>query len=243
MQNSYFKKVSLIDVTQQKKAENNLRKISKLKTELLRRTSHELKTPLVSIKGFSDLLIETKADKFDKETVEIVEEIRSGTERLEDLVQDILDAAILESNKVEITKNKENLSFLISYSIKTLEPIAKSRNQEIIVNIHDNLVTYFEKEKIFQVLQNLISNSIKYTPPNGIIRISTKIDKKNSSYIVAISDTGIGLDEEDKKQLFTQFGKIERYGSGLDIDIEGSGLGLYISKELIKLHGGKIWVE
>ncbi|TFF88995.1 MAG: PAS domain S-box protein [Promethearchaeota archaeon] len=234
---------TIIDVTKQKEAEMNLKKISKLKTDLLRRTSHELKTPLVSIKGFTNLLLDIKAGEFDEETIEIINEIKFGTERLENLVKDILETAKLESDKVKLDKKYGDLSFLIRYVVKSLKNIAESRNQTIELNIHDKLITYFEKEKIFQVLENLLSNAIKYTPPNGTIEIATEVNKKKDQFIVKISDTGIGLSDEDKKRLFTQFGKIERYGRGLDINIEGSGLGLYISKQLVELHGGKVWAE
>ncbi|TFF69069.1 MAG: ATP-binding protein, partial [Promethearchaeota archaeon] len=91
------------------------------------------------------------------------------------------------------------------------------------------------------VITNLLSNAIKNTPPNGniIIKLTESID----SFYFSIKDTGVGLSEEDMNKLFTKFGKIERYGQDLDVDIEGSGLGLYISKEVIDLHGGSIWVE
>ncbi|MBA7600856.1 Adaptive-response sensory-kinase SasA [subsurface metagenome] len=84
-------------------------------------------------------------------------------------------------------------------------------------------------------------NAIKYTPIGGTITIDSH--QKNNHYIISIKDTGIGLTKKEIAQLFTQFGKIERYGQGWDVGIEGTGLGLYISKELIDLHNGKIWVE
>ena len=88
---------------------------------------------------------------------------------------------------------------------------------------------------------NLIINAIKYTPTNGRITIKTEI--QNNSYLVSIQDTGIGLTDLEKTKIFKRFGKIERYGQGLDVVSEGSGLGLYISKKIIELHGGDIWVE
>lgn len=84
-------------------------------------------------------------------------------------------------------------------------------------------------------------NAIKYTPPGGMIFIHSKIE--NSDIFFSIKDNGIGLSEEDKRHLFKLFGKIERYGNGWDIVTEGMGVGLYLSKEMISLHGGKIWVE
>ena len=103
------------------------------------------------------------------------------------------------------------------------------------------MVTLFEKERLYEVVINLLSNAIKYTPPNG--RIIIKSESKDDNYIISITDNGIGLTNEEKEKIFKKFGKIERYGKGLDVVSEGSGLGLYISKKIIELHGGDIWVE
>ena len=92
-------------------------------------------------------------------------------------------------------------------------------------------------------MSNILVNGIKYTPPEGKIRVQSEINEKDNIYIIAVEDNGIGLTEKEKDLIFKPFGKIERYGKGWDVDIEGSGLGLYISKKIIKLHGGKIWVE
>ena len=98
-----------------------------------------------------------------------------------------------------------------------------------------------DKERIYEVISNLLLNAVKYTPPGGIISIQTYTDDNN--HIVSVSDNGIGFTEEEKKQVFKQFGKIERYGQGWDVAIEGTGLGLYITKKLVELHGGKIWLK
>jgi len=103
------------------------------------------------------------------------------------------------------------------------------------------MITNFEKEKIYEVLMNLVSNAIKYTPTNGKITISSEV--QNGNYVISVQDTGIGLTDEEKAKIFKKFGKIERYGKGLDVVSEGSGLGLYISKKIIELHKGNIWVE
>ena len=98
-----------------------------------------------------------------------------------------------------------------------------------------------DKLRFRQVLSNIISNAIKNTPKNGEIIIS--LIEKPESIDIKIEDTGIGFTEKEKEKLFEKFGKIERYGMDLGVDIEGSGLGLYISKEIIELHGGQIYVE
>ena len=122
-----------------------------------------------------------------------------------------------------------------------MKGFAKSRRQTIILKLHDSLITSFESEQIHQLFNNLLTNAIKYTPPNGTIEIQSKI--KNNFIIISIKDTGIGFTDDDKEIIFKIFGKIERYGQGFDVLSEGTGLGLYISKKIIKLHGGQIWVE
>ncbi|MFX1503451.1 MAG: PAS domain S-box protein, partial [Promethearchaeota archaeon] len=233
--------ITIMDITEKKKAEEELLKLSSLKSELLRRTSHELKTPLVSIKGFSDLLLTVHKEKMDDYVLATIHEIKLGCERLENLIQDILKTSELESELVELKKSEEDLSFLIKLCINELQGSIKLRNHEIKLDIHDKLITSFEPEQIHLVISNLLNNAIKYTPPNGKIEIKSAI--KEDYILISIHDNGIGITNEEKKRLFSQFGKIERYGQGLDIISDGSGLGLFITKKIIELHGGRIGVK
>jgi PAS domain S-box-containing protein len=232
---------TIVDITEKKVAEQELVKLDSLKSELMRRTSHELKTPLVSIKGYSDLLLNVHKEKLDDYVLASIVEIKQGCERLESLIQDILNTAELESGIIQIDKIVDDLAFFIKLSVRELRGLAKLRNHTINLIIPDKLITSFEPEQIHQVISNLINNAIKYTPPNGIIEILSEINE--NFIIISIKDNGIGLTNEEKERIFTQFGKIERYGQGLDIITNGSGLGLYISKKIVELHGGKIWVE
>ena len=218
-----------------------LSEINKLKSDLFSRTSHELKTPLISIKGFTELLLKLHSNKLDSDVISILEEIKSGSKRLEDYINSLVESSQLDQGLLKLKKKRENLTFLIKYCIKQLQGIAKLREQKFKLNIKNNLYTNLDKEKIYEVITNLLINAIKYTPIGGTITIDSH--QKNNHYIISINDTGIGLTKKEIAQLFTQFGKIERYGQGWDVGIEGTGLGLYISKELINLHDGIIWVE
>jgi PAS domain S-box-containing protein len=229
------------DITERKMAEIKLQEINELKTEIMRRVSHELKTPLISIKGFSDLLLDVHYNKFDDDIISIVNEIKQGCVRLENLIDEILESSKLDSRQIKLKTSKEDLSFLIRFCVEELKMLLKMRNQAIILNIHDNLITVFEKEKIYDVINNLLSNAIKYSQKNSEIKIQSEI--KDNFIVISVNDNGIGFTEEEKTKLFTQFGKIERYGQNFDVESEGTGLGLYIAKKIVELHGGKIWME
>jgi len=241
MEGKTFLITNIQDITEIKRAEEKLKELNKLKSELLRRTSHELKTPLVSIKGFSDLLLEVHREQLDDYILNTIEEIKKGCIRLETLISDILKTSELESGTIQLNKSEENLSFLILYCVNELKGLYKLRNHKVIANIPDNLMVTMEKEQIHQVISNLLSNSIKFTTPNGKIEINSKT--VNNFVVISIKDNGIGFAEEEKDKIFKQFGKIERFGLGYDVISEGTGLGLYISKKIIELHDGEIWME
>ncbi|MFX1374419.1 MAG: PAS domain S-box protein [Promethearchaeota archaeon] len=218
-----------------------LNKINKLKSELFSRTSHELKTPLISIKGFTELLLTLHKSKLDDEIISILKEIKEGSKRLEKIINLLLESTKLEAGQLDLNLAKEDLSFLIKFCVKELKGLAELRNQTIDIKIHDKLECQFDKERIYEVISNLLVNSIKYTPPGGKISIESKIG--DSFYLISVKDNGIGFTNDEIDKAFKQFGKIERYGQGWDVAIEGTGLGLYITKKLVELHGGKIWLE
>ena len=133
------------------------------------------------------------------------------------------------------------MSDLIQELLHELEGFIKMREHIINVSLDKKLITAIDRDKIYTVISNILINAIGYTPQGGKISIKSSVDK--NFLTISVKDNGIGLTEEEKDRLFRPFGKIERYGKGWDIDIEGSGLGLYIAKGIIDLHGGEIWVE
>ncbi len=233
--------VTQIDMTERKKAQEELTRLSKLKSELLTRTSHELKTPAMHIKGYADLLLHKYKDNLGIDELQIISHIKKGVLRLETIIYDILHKAELDSGQGELNKIIDNLSSIIELSVRELKSFAALRGHSIILNIHNNITISFDKDQIRHAINNLITNAIKYTPLNGIIEISSTIT--DDFITIAVHDNGIGFTKKEKERLFSQFGKIERYGQGYDIITEGTGLGLHIAKKIIDLHGGKIWVE
>jgi len=224
-----------------KESEKELKRLNKLKSQLLRRTSHELKTPLISIKGFANLLLKQQSHSLNKKALEYIKEIKNGCERLENLIKKILDAAKIETNKINVVKQENDLANLVKKAVNALRGALKEREHSINLNLHDKMMIKGDEEKLLEVIENLLSNAIKYTPREGKISISSEI--KEDKFVISIKDNGIGFTPDEKDDIFVQFGKIERFGGGYDVDSEGSGLGLYISKRLIEVHGGSLWME
>jgi len=225
---------TLIDITEKKK-------IEEIKSKLLTRFSHEFKTPLVSINGYIDLLINEYRESFDSETMSILKEAKEGSTRLKQLINLFIESSKLEEKLVKVTLVEDNLYDLIKLCLNELKGLIQLRAQTINLDLREDLTLMFDREKLKEVISNLLVNSVKYTQPGGNIEIKSRIE--DNFIVISIMDNGIGLTEDEKLQLFTQFGKIERYGQGWNVLSEGSGMGLYISKELIELHGGKIWAE
>lgn len=214
------------------------KEVKNLKEILLRNISHELRTPLTSIIGFLDLLRSSPVGPLNEKQKKYVDTALESSLNLKKLINDLLDMSRLEAGKTKLFYSPINLSDLTSEVINALQPLAQSKNIEIInkINIIERVLKA-DKEKLRRILINLIGNAIKYTP-KGIVTISNKI---NGDMIeISVEDTGIGLRKEDREKIFEKFHRVDmptykRY--------EGIGLGLPIVKELVELHGGKIKVE
>lgn len=240
--------VTLIDITEKKKVEQliieenkKLLEISEMRQSLITRISHELKTPITSIFGASQALLEIHKKEMSDVIIEFVEIIQRGVKRLKSLIENLLDTARLESNKIELTLKEENIIDIIRERVNELMYFAESRDINVNLNLHDKLLLNIDKIRIGQVITNIVSNAINNTLPGG--NVSIGINETKEHIDITITDTGVGITIEEKKKLFEKFGKIERFGKGYDVHIEGSGLGLFISKEFIELHGGQILVE
>jgi PAS domain S-box-containing protein len=236
------------DITKRKKMEylikeeiEKLKNLEEIRKEFITRISHELKTPLVSICGATELLIDFYKNKLDNDILDIIKIIESGGERLKKLVTNLLDVSKIEIHNLKIYKQSENFSEIIRETIKDLSYLADKRKITVVYDSDRDLHLDIDRDRIKQVLTNLLLNSIKNTLPGGKINIHLK--KLKTDMIFKIKDTGVGFTKNERRRVFKKFGKIERHGLGMDIDTEGSGIGLYLSKEIIELHGGKIWLK
>ncbi len=244
-----FVQALFTDITTKKEAEfliteevKKLKELDKLRKNLISRVSHELKTPLVSVSGGCELLMTVYGDKLKKEELEIIELIEKGGRRLKHLVDNLIDISRIEYEKFKLVKEKNDLSEIIREISNELMYSIKERNINLNLVLPKSFLIELDKVRIEQVIMNLLSNAIKNTPPNGDIEVN--LEKKENMAEFSIKDTGIGISQEEMDMLFTRFGKLERYGEGYEyIDIQGTGLGLYISKEIVDSHKGEIRAE
>jgi PAS domain S-box-containing protein len=236
------------DITERKKAENiilaenkKLSELSEIKSELVMRASHEFKTPLSSIYAASQILLNRYREDFDPNALEFIEMIYRGSQKLRQLIENLLDVSKVESGKLNLNLYQENLVEVIFDCCNDLRYWIDKRNIIIKTELPKEVNIEIDRILILQVLTNLLSNAIKYTPLHGNVFINLNV--KDQWVDLSIRDTGIGLTKEEMESLFQKFKKFPRISESLDLENEGSGLGLYISKEIIELHGGKIFVE
>ncbi len=218
------------DVTKEKEAD-------RIKTELVSMVAHELKSPLTSIYGFSELLLDAKLK--DPKAEEYANVILTESTRLTDLINKYLDLSRLESGHTEIRINPFSLKQIVNKIIETYKGQTEKKKIRVIQEISENLpLAMGDQDMIEQVLLNLFSNAIKYSPPRSKIGIEVKEEEKN--LIINVIDNGYGIPEEALPKIFNKFYRVAD-SEGSD-EIEGSGLGLSLSKEIVERHGGTIKV-
>ncbi|MFX1322667.1 MAG: ATP-binding protein [Promethearchaeota archaeon] len=240
--------ISLMDVTDRVEAEQiileenkKLIELDQMRQNLLTRISHELKTPLTSIFGVSQYFMGSIISKLDDNMKEFLIISHRGILRLKELIDNLIDASQFNMKKIKLRIENISLNKLIKDCARELSYLISARNLELRLELINEIDYPVDKIRITQTLINLISNSIKNTPAGG--KIILKLQENNKFVDIIVEDNGVGLTSSEKEKLFKKFGKIERYGQNLDVDIEGAGLGLFISKEIVELHKGKILVE
>ncbi|MFX1572234.1 MAG: PAS domain S-box protein [Promethearchaeota archaeon] len=218
-----------------------LMKMDKIKNDFITMAAHELKTPLISISGYTDYILMKHKDYLNPEIMEDLKTIQRNVNRLEILMDQLLDVMKIDEEKLKLRVEPTNISNIINNCLNELSYLINEKNLEIILNIEPEVVLNVDPTRIMTVFTNLISNSIKFTPDYGWIEISTKKDKKN--YIFEVKDNGIGLTESEIERLFKKFERIKQpiISKSVNIKDSGTGLGLYITKGIVNAHGGKIW--
>jgi len=233
---------------QLKQAQNTLERLDRSKSDFIAVAAHELRTPLTLIEGYTAMLRESR----DQNTMtaletELMNGINTGASRLKIIIDDMIDVSLIDNNLIKLNFQPVWINRLVAVLLTELGPAAQERNQELTFEKFAGCddVTFADPERILQVLRNVLTNAIKYTPDGGRVLIE---GRKLPGFIeIIVRDSGIGIDPDDHSIIFDKFsrlGNISLHSSGkTKFKGGGPGLGLHIARGIIEAHGGAIWVE
>ena len=221
----------LHDITREKE-------IDRMKTELVSMVAHELRSPLTSIAGFSELLLDEGVTQ--EQSKEYAEIILKESNRLGDLINKFLDISRIESGKSQVHKTPVQIGHVVESVLEMNMYLAERRGMKVNLNIPDDLSTvWVDREMMGEAILNLFSNAVKYSPEGKTISI--EVEDKEDQQLVRMIDQGYGIPEKSLNRIFDKFYRVTE--SEHIQEITGSGLGLSLVKEIIELHDGSIWVE
>lgn len=221
------------------KANQKLRSLDEMKSNLISTVSHELRTPLTIIQLQTALVFDEITGSVNKDQHECLKSVLRNCDRLGALIDDILNTSKLESGKMKLKCAKIDIKDLLSELVNNFNPRFQTKSQTLNFKAPDNILPVLaDREKIIQVLTNLVGNAHKFTPASGHVTIEVK--QESGYIIIEIKDSGIGISEEDQRIVFEKFNQFKKEpGAGA----KGTGLGLSIAKEIVELHAGSIWVK
>ena len=252
----YLVRMAVSDITEKKRILDELNRAlnlasmlqthaeatSSAKSKFLTNMSHELRTPLTAVIGFSSLLEDQLVGQLNEKQLGYVTEISAAGRHLLRLISDILDLAKVESGKMDLRTSLIDLSELTRGCLSIIRETAIKKGLALELDISDELSQgnniRADSVRLKQIIVNLLSNAAKFTPLGGVIRLEAR--KQGNEILLSVSDTGIGIKPHDKERIFQEF---EQVDSSFSRQEEGTGLGLSLSRRLVELHGGRIWVE
>lgn len=210
----------------------------KIKTEFLANISHELRTPLNAIIGFSEILKNGFYGKLNEKQTDFVDDIHISGIHLLGMINELLDISKIEAGAMNLNKTKFKIDLLVNEVVNVVAPLAIKKQIKIVTSIKYNKEIIADYQKIKQILYNLISNAIKFSPENDSIEI--QIFKEKSDLFIQVNDHGVGIALENHKKIFDKFVQLE---NSLTKTESSTGLGLTITKKLVQLHNGTITVK
>jgi signal transduction histidine kinase len=215
-----------------------LLELDKLKDEFVALVSHELRTPLTSIRGYIELLLEDFPNTPLEDQQKFLRVVERNADRLLTLVTDLLFIAQIEAGKLDLKRGEMELVALAEECVAAAKPVAEDRQITVRVDAQAGPVLSGDRARLAQVLDNLLSNALKFTPPGGEVVI--RVDANQDAAWLEVSDTGMGISAGDQEHLFSPF---FRTSSATEAAVPGTGLGLAISKGIVEAHGGRISVQ
>lgn len=226
-----------------------------MKSRFINMAAHELRTPLAAVHGYLGVLT-SPGNRFvvnaDENTVELIDGIVTGIDRLQGLVQDMLDVTRIEAGTLQLKHAPVHLSLILKKIQRDFKDVVAGRQQILIINEVEHVpVMWVDGERVTQILRNLVSNAIKYNPDGGTIEIAAELmrsdDQRTSFVKITVSDTGVGVPKDQQERIFEGFYEVRNIElhstSKTDFMGSGAGLGLPIARGVAEVHGGSLWVE
>jgi signal transduction histidine kinase len=214
------------------------REVERFKSQFVSLVSHELRTPLTSIRGYVELLLDGDAGELQDEQIEFLEPVLRNANHLTSLVNDLLEVSRIESGALKLKLEPLDLTPLIHEIVDQIRPQINAKEQHLTLNLPpESSHVVADSSRITQILFNLLSNATKYTDQKG--KINVTVNAEGPLIRIDITDTGIGLSEDHQQQLFTRFYRADNPATR---KVAGTGLGLWITKSLVEMHGGTITV-
>lgn len=224
-----------------------LRRLENIRKDFVANVSHELRTPLTSIKGYVEALLDGAKDD-PMASAKFLDIILKQSDRLNLIIEDLLELSKIESGRVLLKEEPVDLRPIIDRALAMIKPIADKNGHRLVSSIDDTLPPVPGDEgRLMQVLTNLLDNAVKYTPAGGTIIVNSRLINGTGStgsseggIELTVSDTGIGIPEQDRPRVFERFYRVDKARSR---ELGGTGLGLAIVKHIVEGHGGQVWVE
>ncbi|MCZ6777531.1 MAG: response regulator [Acidobacteria bacterium] len=220
-------------------ANRRLEEMNRLKSEFLANMSHELRTPLNAILGFTDLMIDGQCGELTEQQSTYLQTVYTSGQHLLNLINSILDLSKIEAGKMEVFPEEFYVQDVVEFALSLVESQAAKKQ----INLHKAIAAEVktvvaDQTKVQQILQNLLTNAVKFTPENG--RIGIVVTQDNNGVLFAVSDTGVGISKEDQQKIFSAFTQVD---ATYTRTFEGTGLGLSLVDHYVRMHRGKVWVE
>jgi signal transduction histidine kinase len=223
------------DITERKKAEEELKETMELKSQFISTVSHELRTPLAAMKEGLGIVLDGVVGRVNKKQKKFLGIAKRNADRLSDLINDVLDFQRLGAGKTKLDIYSHDIKEVLSEVQDTMTLYANNQAAKLSFTSADDLSNAeFDRAKVVQVFTNLVSNAVKFTPEGG--RVSVDVQRRDIDWVIRVSDTGMGIPKEALPKIFERFYRVNRPGK----HIKGTGLGLAIVHKIVMMHGGTI---
>jgi PAS domain S-box-containing protein len=228
------------DISEKKRIERRLKELDRMKSDFVSNVSHELRTPLTAIKGSVDNMLDGITGALTEKQMRYLVRIKSNSDRLGRLITDLLDLSKIEAGKIDLRPVYLPVTVLAKEVAEMLRAVATEKLISLdVASPNERVNVWADRDKVVQVLMNLIGNALKFTPLNGKVTIG--IEQRDPDWVkLSVADTGPGISAEETTKIFDKFYQAEQSNKQ---KVKGTGLGLAISKALVEMHGGKIWIE